>query len=124
MHLPVRSEFGLIEEDEVDELDVLTLPRRMIYALFPNFDDQDAIEGIMHKIRLCLHVSEGPVAPLENSVGWIMAANLLNSMFESVFEVANITTREDRDDFLEALKTGEVALEQFFAGRVPLIEVS
>lgn len=114
LHLPVQTEFGIMEEDHVDELDVLTLPKKIIYALFPNIQDQEQMDNVMEQIRLCLHAANGFVSPPQKNVGWVMASNLVNSLLATVCSAAALPTLADQRMFIMALKSGRENVEAFF----------
>ncbi len=102
--LPLDQHF-LEEEgdDEADDLE-LVLPPRFMYALFPDAGDETKMNDIMLRIRLCLFTSRGVVSPPEKSIGWTMAANLVNSFFAALFEVAGCDTLEQQEELLGALR--------------------
>lgn len=103
-----------MEEGVVDELDVLTLPRKIIYALFPNVTDQEELESLMEQIRLCLHASSGFVSPPEKNVGWVLAANLVNSLLTCICMVAELN-QNDGIAFINSLKGSQSGIRAFFA---------
>lgn len=115
LHLPVLNQHRITEDDDqIDELDVLTLPRKMIYALFPNVNDQEQLESLMGQIRLCLHSSGGVVSPPEKNVGWVMASNLVNSFFASIFTTCGINDAVQQKQFINSLQRDEASVRSLF----------
>jgi hypothetical protein len=118
--LPI-DQHVLVEEGDEEEDDLeLVLPPRFMYALFPAAHDEAKMNDIMLRIRLCLLTSRGVVTPPERSIGWTMAANLINSFFGSIFTCAGCNDSDEQELFLELLRApGMTALTQYLQQKFP-----
>jgi hypothetical protein len=91
------------DDDQIDLLDI-GLPPRFIYTLFPETEDRICLDEILLNVRLCMCSSTGIVEPADKSLGSILAANLVNSLFTAFFAAANILTPVKQRKFLSLLQ--------------------